>query len=289
MNPIFYAFLLSIFLLLPQGLRAGVERKIVIQDGRYYYFSIDEESQMSIVHTALLGQRIVNEQRMLFPLGRELSDPYHPLCFDIRGDELVGVNWILNSMNSRAEAIKKIRLKDWNKARPGWTIEDWAIASFDQPTLAINSPWLEMLEDNNVLDRAFFDVAWQGGRLWMIVSNAGVLYLWSWQQGLWQRVALIRSIPSIEYASLVFSGATIALLTPDAQLYRIDTSAAALVPQAISSDHQAQILVVDKDAQKNYLMPLALMEAATRETMQQLLDQAQEIILPTKKEMKYEK
>lgn len=96
-------FLISLPLLFAQQ---NVERKILIQNQHCYYFQVDNESQLAKLYTDTINQKIKNYKPYPILIGREFLSPFNPLAFDINNDEMLGVNWMLNSMNSRYESIK---------------------------------------------------------------------------------------------------------------------------------------------------------------------------------------
>lgn len=264
-------FLLMLPLLAPAQ---KIERKIIIQDGQFYFFTVDDETQLATLYTGSVSQRLNNAVKRPMPLGRMADEPQTPLCFDVDGNELTGINWILNSNNSRYEALKKIDLRDWKKARPEWTIEDWAQVSFDQPMLAPNDPWEQTMEENNILDHAFFDLVKTGEPI-MAVSNQQKLSLYHYAGGAWRK-QLSMPYALSSYFSLVPHKGTILLADATGNIYRMSDTGAELLTK--SPDNKSRILVIDKDNHKNYTLARETIEAASFSTLQALiLSDAQEI------------
>gem|GEM_PF-5947124 len=188
MNTRFYSLFCLVFsiVLLSQNTMAQlkIERKIIIENEQYYFFTIDEETQLATLHTGSVKDKIINARKFQMPIGRELNNEFNPLCFDINNGQFIGINWILNSMNSRYEALKIITLKDWLKPHPEWTNEDWAQVSFNQPTFAPNEPWERMLDENNVLENCYFDMV-KTEVPSMAICNKGKLYYWEYRNDKW--------------------------------------------------------------------------------------------------------
>lgn len=181
----FFCLFLFVFLLSQNAFaQPKIERKIIIEKGQYYFFTVDEESQLASLYTGSINDKLVKSKRFPMPIGRAENDPYNPLSFDISEGQFIGVNWILNSMNSRYEALKKFTIKDWLKPHPEWTNEDWAQVSFNQPSFALNEPWERMLEENNVLENCYFDLI-KTDVPSMAICNKGKLYFWEYRNDKW--------------------------------------------------------------------------------------------------------
>ena len=184
----FLCLLCSLFML-SQNVFAQhkIERKIIVEKGQYYFFTINEETQLATLYTGSINEKLIKARKYQMPIGREFNDAFNPLSFDINNGQFIGVNWILNRMNSRYEALKKFTLKDWLKPHSEWTNEDWAQVSFDQPTFAPNEPWDRMLEENNVLENCYFDLI-KTDVPTMAICNKGKLYFWEYRNDKWKNL-----------------------------------------------------------------------------------------------------
>lgn len=255
----------------------AIERKIVIEHGQFYFFTIDEETQLATLHTGAVTEKLSSAAGYPVPIGRERAEAFNPLCFDISNNTLIGINWILNSNNSRYEALKKIDLRDWKKMRRDWTSEDWAQVSFDQPVLAPNVPWQEMIEANNVLDHCFFDLVQIESKI-MAICNQGQLRIWAFAGEKWTPLSKPVPVGFTRYFSLVsVKGAGIAVIDGQGSVYRLDEASGTMSKVKNGNETQAQLLIVDYDAYKTYTVPEEVIRASGFLSVKELITYAKEI------------
>jgi hypothetical protein len=253
----------------------AIERKIVVENGQFYFFTINEETQLATLYTGLLQQKIKDASKYRFPIGRENREDPNPLSFDIHGNRFVGINWILNSNNSRYEAIKNIDLRDWQKSHSEWTDEDWAQLSFDQPLLAPNEPWQQMLERNHVLDHFFFDLICTDVPV-MAICNQGQLSLSHYNGKGWEHSVPV-PVPFDEYFSLVSRKGKLGIVDRQGNVYTVDPAANMLQLKVRARGTKPQVLIIDKDKGKNYLLPQEAIDASTFFSVKDLLKESKEI------------
>ncbi|MBL7713659.1 MAG: hypothetical protein JNL13_14390 [Chitinophagaceae bacterium] len=256
----------------------AIERKIIIEHGQFYFFTIDEETQLATLHTGAVTGKLNRARSYPVPIGRERTDAFNPLCFDISGNTLTGINWILNSNNSRYEALKQIDLRDWKKPRQDWTSEDWAQLSFDQPVLAPNVPWQEMIEANNVLDNCFFDLVQIESKV-MAICNQGRLRIWSFAGGKWTPLSKPVPVGFTTYFSLVsVKGAGIAVIDGKGSVYRLDEASGTMSKVKNGNADRPQVLIVDYDNYKTYTLPEEAIRASGFLSVKELIPHAEEIV-----------
>lgn len=277
MNKIFNSFFFLFFsaFLLSQNVYAElkIERKIIIQDGQFYFFTVDDETQLATLYSGSVHQKLKSARKRLFPIGREFTEPFNPLAFDINGDEFVGINWMLNSMNGRYEAIKKISIKDWSKVRTEWTNEDWGQVSFDMSMAAPNEPWERMLEVNNVLENCFFDLV-KSNSIVMGVCNQGMLWIKEYDGSVWKTRTEIK-VPFTQYFTLVSRPkGRIGLLDAYFNFYQIDEQKGDLTLIQKGNFTKSQIVIIDKDKQVNYLIANEAIEAGWFNSLNQLIKES---------------
>lgn len=259
------------------GAQLRIERKIIIDKGQYYFFTVDDETQLATLYTGALDEKLIRAKKYPMPIGRELNDVFNPLSFDINDGKLVGINWILNSMNSRYEAIKKINIRDWLKPHPEWTIEDWAQVSFDQPLLVPNEPWERMIEENNVLENCFFDIMQIEAKV-MAICNQGKLRIWHSAGGRWVKKSTAIPVDFISYFSLAsIKSGTICLVDAFGNVYKINDAETAITKVRTSVNPKPQILIVDNDHFKTYTIAAETIEAATMDNLKSIIKLATEI------------
>lgn len=266
----FLILMLVLLGVLDTNAQLRIERKIIIDNGQYYFFTVDDETQLATLYTGSVNQKLNGAKKRLMPIGREFTDQFNPLAFDINGDDLVGVNWILNSMNSRYEAIKRINLKDWTKVRSEWTNEDWGQVSFDMLIAAPNEPWDKMLEENNILENCFFDLI-KSNTIKMALCNQGKLWLKEYDGRVWTTRAELK-VPFTQYFTLVNRrNDKLGLLDASANYYHFNEKLQELVLIQKANYSKAQLLIEDKDNQKNYLISSEAIESGLFNSLNQLI------------------
>lgn len=236
-----------------------IERKIIIDKGLFYYFTVDDETQLATLHKGSIADKLSIAKKYPMPIGRETTEPFNPLAFDIKGDEMIGINWILNSNNSRYEAIKAINLKNWEKPHADWALEQWAQVSFDQPNIAPNEPWENMLAANNILSNTFFDIILTD-KLVMGVSNQNKFWLYNYDGTTWGKM-ILADVKFAQYFSLINQKEKIGIVDAMGNIFQINTNKNTIDLKRKSIDEQPKILIIDKDENKNYTINLTALHA----------------------------
>ncbi len=263
MKPLIKISLLLFFALLMQRETAvaqiKIERKIIIQNEKYYFFTIDEESQLATLHTGPVFEKLNKAKKYQMPIGRELSDPFNPLSFDINDNELTGINWILNSNNDRNEALKKIDIAEWKKPQAEWANERWAQTSFNMPTIAPNDPWLRMLEVNNILDNTFFDLVKNENPV-MAVCNQNQLWISRYNGTEWKTSAAI-PVNFKTYFSIIENNGKAFIADNIGNIFIADEAGRQLIIKSKAITTKEQLLIIDKDHKSYYTVPAEAIEA----------------------------
>lgn len=275
----FFCWFLFVFLLSQNAFaQPKIERKIIIDNGQYYFFTVDDETQLATLYTGALDEKLIKAKKYPMPIGRELNDAFNPLSFDIKDGKLIGINWILNSMNSRYEAIKKFNIKDWLKPHPEWTIEDWAQVSFDQPLLALNEPWERMIEENNVLENCFFDIMQTAESKVMAICNQGKMRIWHSSGGSWIGKSTTIPVGFTTYFSLAsIQSGRICLVDAQGNVYKVNDAQTMITKVTTSLNPKPQILIVDNDHFKTYTIATETIEASTMDNLKGIIKLATEI------------
>lgn len=236
-----------------------IERKIIIEKERYYFFTIDEETQLATLHTGPVFEKLSKAKKYQMPIGRELSDPFNPLSFDINGHELTGINWILNSNNDRNEALKSFNITKWLEMKLTWPNETWAQWSFEQPTISLNIPWLRMLEVNNILDNTFFDLAKNENPV-MAVCNQNQLWISRFNGTDWKTSAAIQ-VNFKTYFSIIENNGKVFIADNIGNIFIADEAGRQLVIKSKAITTKEQLLIIDKDHKSYYTVPAEAIDA----------------------------
>lgn len=248
------------------------ERKIIVEGGRFRFLTVDPETQLAHLHEGSVRQKINTSSGLPVPTGRSTEEPINPLAFSLHANELISVNWILHSLNSRYEAIRRIDLAHWRKRRPDWQNESWAEASFAQDVWAPNQPWEQMLADNNTLSDCFFDMISNGPELIMAVCNQGQLRLSRWNGKVWN---IGKPIPYTgkSYFSLIVQSGKIAILSAEGSLYRFDERRNQL--RIWKKGLKKDLLVVeDHDRLKNFLLDRQALRAQQAGSFESIIQES---------------
>lgn len=250
----------------------SIERKIIVEKGQFSYLTVDPETQLAHLHCGSVRSKFAFADDRIVPTGRSSEEPINPLSFSLHGTELISINWILNAMNSRYEAIRNTDLSFWQKVRPEWHTEEWAEASFAQPVLAPNLPWQRMLEDNNQLSNCFFDLNGEGKQLIMAVCNQGTIRFSRWNGSNW---IIKKAIPYTgkDYFTLLTANGKIILLSNDGSLLRYDEQRNQL--RVFKKGLQKNLLVVeDHDRQKWYLIGPQALESPAASSFESIVNES---------------
>lgn len=260
----FFAFIASAGSIYAQ---AGIERKIIVDKGNAYYCTVDDDWQLATLHATTIGKSS-SERVFELPLGRERKDEFMPLCFDMKGNKMIGLNWITNATNSRNEALKKIRIDELASVQKNATeasVSAWLERSFAWPYLTSNEPWMAMLRRDNVLDNCYFDLTMlDNGHVVMAVCNHNDLMLWEYDGKQWQHSQLL-SVTITGYFSLASLGTKTWLIMQDGSIFRLDGEDIAATTLVKENEHLEQplkdiVLIVDHDNRK-ILYTSAMQEA----------------------------
>lgn len=261
--------------LLSLSAKAGaqrIERKIVVENGQFRFISIDPETQLAHLHTGAMRQKSEEADDWIIPTGRNNEDPVNPLAFSLRGDELISVNWMLNALNSRYDAIRQTDLRYWRKPRPDWHSEEWAEASFAQTMVAPNEPWQQMLAENNVLSDCYFDLIAAHKHLVMAVCNQGKMRIWQWDGKIWNASEAL-SYPDKCAFSLVARGSKVGIWSSAGTFYLWDISGRQL--KTIKRGLPKNLLLVeDHDRDKYFLLNPQLLEAGATQSFEAILNES---------------
>lgn len=250
--------------------QVSIERKIIIEQGQYYYCSVNNETQLASLHYGGIKQKLSQCNNKLIPIGRSIEEPFNPLCFDIQRNELVGINWILNSNNSRYESIKRMQLKNW-KSKNTFNTMQMLGYSFEQQTYAPNEPWLKMLADTNVLFDCYFDLIQEHKRLVMAVCNQHKLRISFFANGSWQHKALI-NFEAQGYFSLVYNGTALGIVDAQGTVYRYDELNNTLHKTTLGNSKHP-LLIIDKDHNTLFTVEQEAIDAAQQFSLDALIQQ----------------
>lgn len=249
----FFIFLTS--LLLGQS----IERKIIIQNGNYFFTTIDDNNQLATLHTGKDTTAIKNAKKLAMPVGRNYDDPIVPFAWDVVDTSVYAVSFLLHPLNDRNEAIKRLlisSLKTWNQSP---TPMELINLSIDMNPYAYNDPYLFVTRRSNLIEGFFYDlVAPDNNSMTMAISNNGELSIWNYTDAAWKHNDYfapkwehgdVLKFPVDGYFSLFELNKKSYLITNSGILFDVSTSGIKQLKKDLNISLKDGFLIVNKDLQ----------------------------------------
>lgn len=224
-----------------------IERKIIIQDGKFYYTTIDPEFQMATLHTGGINEPLKSGKKLAMPAGRNYNEPVIPFSWDIRGNSLYAVNFLNHPMNDRNEALKRFPLSSLLPWGEHVTAGDMLMISVDHNTFVMNDPYMNAISKSKTLDNFFYDgIAVNDSLYYFAVANKGELCLWSFNGKEWKQ-GKTQAFPLNGYFSLVERSGEIYLFLNSGELKKLGMDSVSPTGKSINSSLSTGIIIVNKD------------------------------------------
>lgn len=164
----------------------GIERKIIIENGKYYYTTIDEEFQIATLNVGKYTESLKEAKHIALPAGRNFDVPVIPFSWDLSNGFIYAINFLAHPLNDRNEALKKIKLTTLQEWDSTVTIFQMLMKSVDFNTFAMNDPYLFITNKSTILNNFFFDgIAINDSSYCMAISNNGELSFWNYNGKTW--------------------------------------------------------------------------------------------------------
>ncbi len=225
----------------------SVERKIIIQNGTYFFTTIDENNQLATLHTGKYSEALKDAKKLAMPVGRNSDDPIIPFSWDIVDSSVYAVSFLLHPLNDRNEAIKRLlisSLKDWDKSP---TPMEMINMSVDMTPYAYNDPYLFVTRRSNMLEGFFYDAIAPDLRSYtMAISNNGELSIWRFNGTEWQHGEVL-NFPVNGYFSLFQKDKKTYLITHTCAVYEVVSDKLVPVKTDGLGSLNDGILIVNKD------------------------------------------
>lgn len=273
---------LTLILLLLAGLNSSfsqnLERKIIVENGLFYYVSVDENVQIATLYKGSVNDKLASATAYAVPAGRGLSAQPNPLAWDVRGEEMVAVNFMDHSLNDRNEAIKRFKLSALRKWGPAVQLEEVVMESIDQNTFMLNEPYLFIKERSKFLNHFYFDGVMVGDSYWMVFTNNGELTIWEYADASWKR-SEVREFTVNGAFNLVGLNNKIYLWTLEGGVYQLNLSTFELIAEVQATRNLNDVVVIeDRDQKKIYSFSRAAFNF--EKTLAELMfNQANELVL----------
>lgn len=184
------ALLAVVFLFLSfQLFGQDAERRLIIEDGTFYYVTTHPETMIGTLFTGKLNEPLDQAMPKAIPLGTCLRDDHNPLAWDLRNHILFGLNFMDNPLNDLMEALKAIpcaSLEAWrdDEDHSREVIHNAALNNSLTPL----TPYEQMLNESNVMQGFYYDViTTSDSMLVLAMANQDHIRLWQYDGSIWSR------------------------------------------------------------------------------------------------------
>jgi len=237
-------FLVTVFTLRSQE----IERKIVIEKGRFYYTTIDPEQQMGTLYTGNISASLKTAKRLALPAGRNYNDPVNPFCWDVLNETVYAVNSLKHPMNDQNESLKRFplaSLQDWSDKV---TITEMLNKSIDYNTFTPNIPYAFVTKKSKVLDHFFYDaIALDDTTFCMGLTNNNEFSFWTFNGTGWNHLEMT-NFPVSGYFSLFNVKQDVYMILDNGKIYSV--SAKKVIPlteKILNTELSKGFLIINKD------------------------------------------
>jgi hypothetical protein len=193
----------------------SIERKIIIDKGKFYYTTIDEEFQVATLHAGKYTAAMNTARSLAMPAGRNFSDPVVPFSWDVVGNDLYVINFLMHPLNDRNEAIKKLDLSALKEWTPEMKPFDLIMQGVDANMLTAFDPYEYTIRRSSTLSNFFYDgVVDAKGNYVLAISNNDSLMVWTYSGAGWKHGELM-PLKLNGYFSLFGNGENVYIVLSD--------------------------------------------------------------------------
>ena len=247
-------FFVSFFILFSSVVFAqSIERKIIIQNGNYFFTTIDENNQLATLHTGKYTDSIKAAKKLAMPVGRNFDDPIIPFSWDVVDTNIYAISFLLHPLNDRNEAIKRLNissLKEWN-ASP--TPMELINKSIDMNPFAYNDPYLFVTRRSNIVEGFFYDAISTSGGYTMAISNNGELSFWNYNGTEWKHGEVIK-FPIDGYFSLFEKDKKVYLILNSGAIQEVSLTGISPTKKDVGVKPKDGFLIINKDDKSVWFM-----------------------------------
>ncbi|HSH65316.1 MAG TPA: hypothetical protein VLB84_05820 [Bacteroidia bacterium] len=256
----FTAFLL---MLLPSfwAYSQQLERKIIIENGKGYYITIDPEFQVATLFSVDMDKPIKTRKDYVLPAGRNFNLPVIPFSWDTDGNDILLINFMNNALTNRRNALKCLplhSLQEWNETT---SISDVVIQSAEIPSYTSLQPYEYIRDKSSILENFFFDVIeTPDSAICFAAAYNGELTVWTYANHSWQKGEDVKTTMSQFFSLFNFKKQTY-LITNDGIIYLIKNNKLVEEPvKRINKSLSDGILIIDKMNDHLYYMDQAVFD-----------------------------
>lgn len=247
-------FFVSFFILFSSVVFSqSIERKIIIQNGNYFFTTIDENNQLATLHTGKFSDSLKASKKLAMPVGRNFDDPIVPFCWDVVDTNLYAISFLLHPLNDRNEAIKRINilsLKEWGKSP---TPMELINLSVDMNPFAYNDPYLFVTRRSNMLEGFFYDAIATSTGYTMAISNNGEISIWNYNGTEWKHGDVVK-FPIDGYFSLFEKNKKTYLILNSGIIQEVSTNGISPNKKDVGVKLKDGFLIVNKDDNSVWFM-----------------------------------
>lgn len=240
-------FFVSFFILVSAAVCGQqLERKIIIQNGNYFFATIDELTQLATLHTGKDTSKIKSAKKLAMPAGRNFDDPIIPFSWDVADTNVFAISFLLHPLNDRNEAIKRIPFSSLKESGKSPTPMELINLSVDMNPYAYNDPYLFVTRRSNMLEGFFYDAISTRDGYKMAISNNGELSVWNYNGTEWKHGEVFK-FPINGYFSLFEKDKKTYLITNNCAVYEVVSEKLVPVKTDGMTTLKDGILVINKD------------------------------------------
>ena len=246
-------FFVSFFILVSSVVFAqSIERKIIIQNGNYYFTTIDELTQLATLHTGKDTSKIKNAKKLAMPAGRNFDDPIIPFCWDVVDTSVYAISFLLHPLNDRNEAIKRMNINSLKEPSKTVTPMDLIMLSVDMNPFAYNDPYLFVTRRSNTIEGFFYDgIAVNDSSYTMAISNNGELSIWNYNGKEWKHSEVMK-FPIDGYFSLYAMNGKTYLIHNNGITQEVSVDGVSKAKEDMGARIKDGIIIINKDKKRVY-------------------------------------
>jgi hypothetical protein len=246
----------------------SVERKIIIQQNKFYYTTIDAELQVATLHTGTINDTTPVISHLALPAGRNYREPLIPFCWDLTPKHLYAVNFIDHPMSDRNESLKRVTLSSLRQWDSTISAKQMLMTSATENMFTYFQPYQFTQKRSKDLQHFFFDaIAVNDTSYYVAMANKGELSLWHYDGKDWKHSAVF-PFKLDKHFSIFEHKKKIYMLQQNGHIYELSlTKTPKLVKVKTSAPLTDGYLVINKDThsvqyikekQLNWKQPAAL-------------------------------
>lgn len=225
-----------------------IERKIIIENGNFYFTAIDNETQVATLFTGKDSSSVKTAKKLALPAGRNFTDPINPFAWDITDKEVYAVNFLMHPLNDRNEAIKRMSIASVKEWETSTSALDLIMQGTEMSPFAYNDPYLFVTRRSNTMNNFFFDaVSVNDSSYCMAIANNGELSIWNYNGREWKH-SEVQNFPVTGFFSLFAHGKDVYLATNAGGLYTVSLSGISDVKnKSVGTTLSSCFLILNKD------------------------------------------